>query len=50
MMAMLWAQKIIYAETQEEAKALYKRVPRLLKEQVKTILIESGMENIIAEE
>lgn len=50
MMAMLWAQKIIYAETQEEAKALYKRVPRLLKEQVKTILIESGIENIIAEE
>ena len=50
MMAMLWAQKIMYAETQEEATALYKRVPHLLKEKVKTILIESGMEDIIAEE
>ena len=29
---MLWAQKIMYAETKEEAIALYKRVPRLLKD------------------
>lgn len=32
MMAMLWAQKIMYAETKEEAIALYKRVPRLPSE------------------
>ena len=43
MMAMLWAQKIMYAETKEEAIALYKRVPRLL------ILIESGCEDLIKE-
>ena len=44
MMAMLWAQKIMYADTKEEALALYKRVPRLLKDKVETILIESGCE------
>ena len=49
MMAMLWAQKIMSAETIEEAHALYNRVPRLLKEKVKEILIESGMEELIAE-
>lgn len=37
MMAMLWAQKIMYAETKEEAIALYKRVPRLLKDKVEQI-------------
>lgn len=46
MMAMLWAQKIMLAETMEEAKALYARVPRLLKDQVDQLLIESGMEII----
>lgn len=50
MMAMLWAQKIMYAETQEEAKALYARVPRLLKTKVEAILIESGCEDLIAEQ
>lgn len=49
MMAMLWAQKIMSAETIEEAHALYNRVPRLLKDKVKDILIESGMEELISE-
>ena len=44
MMAMLWAQEIMSAETMEEAKALYERCPRLLK--VKAILIKSGFEEI----
>ena len=35
MMAMLWAQEIMSVETMEEAKALYERCPRLLKEKVK---------------
>ena len=30
MMAKLWAQEIMFAETMEEAKALYERCPRLL--------------------
>ena len=46
MMAMLWAQEIMSAETMEEAKALYERCPRLLKEKVKAILIKSGFEEI----
>ena len=47
MMAMLWAQEIMSAETmEEEAKALYERCPRLLKEKVKAILIKSGFEEI----
>jgi hypothetical protein len=50
MMAMLWAQEIMSAETTEEAKALYKRCPRLLKEKVKAILIKSGFEEIVQEE
>lgn len=33
----------------EEAKALYKRCPRLLKEKVKAILIKSGFEEITQE-
>ena len=49
MMAMLWAQQIMKQETLEEAKAMYTRVPRLLKEKVKQILIDSGMEEIVAE-
>lgn len=43
MMAMLWAQQIMMRETEKEAKELYARVPRLLKEKVKKILIDSGM-------
>ena len=43
MMAMLWAQKIMYG------KKTFADVPRLLKEQVKEVLIESGCEELIAE-
>lgn len=43
MMAMLWAQKIMLG------KKTYKDVPALLKDQVKEILIESGMEELITE-
>ena len=46
MMAMLWAQQIMSQDTVENAKEMYKRVPRLLKEQVKQILINSGMEEL----
>ena len=46
MMATLWAQEIMSAETMEEAKALYECCPRLLKEKVKAILIKSGFEEI----
>lgn len=50
MMAMLWAQEIMSAETMEDAKALYERCPRLLKEKAKAILIKSGFEEIVQEE
>lgn len=46
MMAMLWAQQIMSQDTVEEAKAMYKRVPRLLKDKVTRILIDSGMEEL----
>lgn len=49
MMALLWAQQIMKQETLEDAKAMYARVPRLLKDKVKQILIDSGMEEIVAE-
>lgn len=49
MMALLWAQQIMKQETLEDAKEMYARVPRLLKEKVKQILIDSGMEEIVAE-
>lgn len=39
MIAMLWAQRIM------SEKKKYSDVPRLLKEQVKEILIESGVWN-----
>ena len=47
MMAMLWAQEIMNQETTEEAKEVYARDPRLLKEKVKKILIDSGMEELV---
>lgn len=47
MLAMLWAQKIILAENEDAARALYARVPRLLKAQVDEILRESGFDWII---
>ena len=43
MMAMLWAQQIMLG------KKTYAQVPRLLKEQVKEILIDSGCENLVTE-
>ena len=44
MMAMLWAQKIMYG------KRTFAQVPRLLKDQVRETLIESGLEELIIED
>ena len=44
MLAMLWAQKIILG------KKTFADVPRLLKEQVREILIESGLEELTKED
>lgn len=41
MMALLWAQQIMLG------KKIYAQVPRLLKEKVKEILIDSGMEELV---
>ena len=43
MIAMLWAQRIM------NGKKTYNDVPRLLKEQVKEILIESGVEFLVTD-
>ena len=43
MMAMLWAQQIMLG------KKTYTQVPRLLKEQVKDILADSGIEELAKE-
>ena len=43
MMAMLWAQQIMLG------KKTYTQVPRLLKEKVKEILIDSGCEELVTE-
>lgn len=43
MMAMLWAQQIMLGKKE------YVQVPRLLKEQVKEILIDSGMPELAEE-
>ena len=43
MMAMLWAQKIILG------KKTFADVPAKLKEQVREILIESGLDELITE-
>ena len=43
MMAMLWAQQIMLG------KKTYAQVPRLLKEKVKEILIDSGCEELVTE-
>ena len=50
MMALLWAQQIMSQEPLDEAKEMYARVPRLLKEKVKKILVDSGMEEITEQE
>ena len=44
MIAMLWAQQIMLG------KKTYKQVPRLLKDKVKEILVDSGMEELVTEE
>ena len=41
--AMLWASQIM------DGKATYAGVPRLLKEEVKQILIDNGFENLVTE-
>lgn len=46
MMAKLWVIEIMTQETTEAAKEVYDRVPRLLKEKVKAILVEAGMGEI----
>ena len=43
MMAMLWAQQIMLG------KKTFDQVPRLLKEKVKEILVDSGMEDLVTE-
>lgn len=44
MIAMLWTQRIL------NGKKTYAQVPRLLKEQVKELLIEGGCEDLVTEE
>lgn len=43
MMAMLWAQQIMLG------KKTYAQVPKMLKESVKEILIDSGCEELVTE-
>ena len=43
MMAMLWAQQIMLG------KKTFAQVPRLLKEKVKEVLIDSGCEELVTE-
>lgn len=43
MMAMLWAQQIMHG------KKTYAQVPRLLKDKVKEVLIDSGCEDLVTE-
>lgn len=42
-MAMLWAQQIMLE------KKTYNQVPRLLRDKVKEILIDSGCEDLVTE-
>lgn len=49
MMAMLWAQEIMMQETLEASRAMFKRCPRLLKEKVRKILVDSGCEEMTEE-
>lgn len=49
MMAKLWAMEVMSQNTLADARAVYARVPRLLKEKVKKILVDSGMEEVVAE-
>ena len=43
MMAMLWCQQIILG------KKTFSQVPKLLKEQVRQLLVDSGCEELIVE-
>lgn len=43
MMAMLWAQQIMLG------KKTYAQVPRLLKDKVRELLIDSGMDELVTE-
>lgn len=43
MIAMLWANQIILG------KKTFKQVPKLLKNQVREILIDAGMEELVIE-
>lgn len=43
MMAMLWAQQIMLG------KKTFDQVPRLLKDKVKELLIDSGCEELVTE-
>ena len=43
MMAMIWAQQIMLG------KKTYAQVPRLIKEKVREILIDSGCEDLVTE-
>ena len=44
MIAMLWAQQIMLG------KKTYSQVPRLLKDKVKEVMIDSGAEDLVTEE
>lgn len=44
MMAMLWAQQIMLE------KKTFAQVPRLLREKVREILIDSGMEELVEDD
>ena len=43
MMAMIWAQQIMLG------KKIFAQVPRLLKEKVREVLIDSGCEDLLTE-
>ena len=43
MMAMIWAQQIMLG------KKTFSQVPRLLKEKVREVLIDSGCEDLVTE-
>ena len=43
MMAMIWAQQILLG------KKTFAQVPRLLKEKVREVLIDSGCEDLVTE-
>ena len=43
MMAMIWAQQIMLG------KKIFAQVPRLLKEKVREVLIDSGCEDLVTE-